>query len=395
MLRLVVDANIPLADRAFGPFGTVRTLPGREITREALLDADVLLVRSVTRVDAALLDGTPVRFVGTATAGTDHVDREVLDRLGVAFASAPGSNATSVVEYVLAALLAVAAGRGEGMEGRTLGVVGAGHVGGRLVPRAEALGLRVVVSDPPLAAAAEAQREAHGFVPLPDLLAEADVVTLHTPLTTAAASAWPTRGLLDARAFAALRPDAWLVNAARGGVVEAEALRTEVDRRPCVLDVWPGEPAPDPALIRAATLGTPHVAGYAYDAKVRGAAHLVEALQAWFPEAVSAPDLEAEAAPPAPLVVDAPALPADTPAARAAWLDALVRQAYDVRADDARFREALLGVDVASERADAFTRLRKTYPVRREWAHYAVRGSIPAGLHRAVTSGLGMRAEAG
>ena len=390
MPRIVADANIPLVERAFGPFGSVRTLPGREITREALRDADVLLVRSVTPVDAALLDGTPVRFVGTATAGTDHVDEEALDRLGVAFASAPGSNATSVVEYVLAALLAVAADRGEALEGRTLGVVGAGHVGGRLVPRAQALGLRVLVSDPPLTAAGGPPS-----APLADLLAEADIVTLHTPLTTAAASGWPTRDLLDAAAFAAMRPEAWLVNAARGGVVEAGALRTEAARRPCVLDVWPGEPSPDPALIRAATLGTPHIAGYSFDGKVRGTAVLVAALQAWLPEAAPAPDVEAETEPPQPLRLDAPALPAETPAARSAWLDALVRAAYDVRADDARFRDALLGAATASGRADAFTQLRKTYPVRREWARYAVRGAVPPALLGAVVDGLGRRVEAG
>lgn len=390
-LRLVADANIALVDRAFGPFGTVRTLPGHAITRDALHDADVLLVRSVTSVDAALLDGTPVRFVGTATAGTDHVDEVALARLGVGFASAPGSNATSVVEYVIAALLAVAGDRGEGLEGRTLGVVGAGHVGGRLVPRARALGLRVLASDPPLAEAAERRGDPYPFVPLHDLLAESDVVTIHTPLTEPAASVWPTRDLVGAAAFAAMRPDAWLVNAARGSVVEAGALRAEAERRPCVLDVWPGEPAPDPALVRSAAIGTPHIAGYSFDGKVRGTAMLVEALRAWLPEAGPGPDIEASLA--VPLVVEAPTPPAATPAARSAWLDALVRRAYDVRADAARFREAVLGAESAEARATAFAGLRKAYRVRREWARYTVRGRVPKDLLGAVTDGFGMRVE--
>ena len=130
-LRLLVDANIPDAETAFGPLGSVRTIPGHAITRDALAEVDALVVRSVTRVDAALVEGTPVRFVGTATAGVDHVDEDALAGLGIAFASAPGSNAASVVDYVLAALLAVAAHRGETLAGRTLGIVGLGEVGGR------------------------------------------------------------------------------------------------------------------------------------------------------------------------------------------------------------------------------------------------------------------------
>src|SRR5690606_16265400 len=223
-LRVLADANVPFADEAFGRYGPVRRLPGRAITRTDAAEADVLVVRSVTPVGAALLAGTPVRFVGTATAGTDHVDEGWRREAGVAFASAPGSNAESVVEYVLAALLALAAERGEGLRGRTLGVVGAGQVGGRLIPRAEALGLRVLASDPPLAEAAGARGAAAAFVPLSQILAEADVVTLHTPLTRPLAP-HPTFHLVGAAELAAMRPGAWLVNAARGAVVDGAALR--------------------------------------------------------------------------------------------------------------------------------------------------------------------------
>ena len=396
--RILVDANVPAAGSAFGALGSVRLLPGREITRAEVLGADVLLVRSVTALDAALLEGTPVRFVGTATAGTDHVDRAALERLGISFASAPGSNATSVVEHVLAALLAVASDRGEGLAGRTLGVVGAGEVGGRLAPRAEALGMRIVASDPPRAAAAEARGEAHPYVPLDAVLAESDVVTLHTPLTTPSESAWPTRHLVDADAFAAMRPDAWFVNAARGGVVEAAALRREAARRACVLDVWPGEPNPDPETVRRAALASAHVAGYAADGKVRGTAMLAAALRRWLGGGV-APWDEAPALGPAPPPVSAPPAPDDVgdPAQQARWLDALARQAFDVRAEDARFRAALDAAGGgpqtggAAERAAAFAELRRTYPVRREWEHVRVTGEVPAPLRAAVVDGLAMR----
>ena len=395
MLHLVADANIPAAREAFAGFGEVRLLPGREITRDALAAADVLLVRSVTRVDAALLEGTPVRFVGTATAGTDHVDGDALRQLGVAFASAPGSNAASVVDYVLAALLALASSRGEGLAGKTLGVVGAGQVGRRLVPRARALGLEVVASDPPLAASGA--DVGVPLVGLAELLAAADVVTLHTPLTTPAESDHPTLGLIGDESLAAMAPGAWLVNAARGRIVDGGALARSLDRRhlaAAVLDVWPGEPEPAPGLVRRVAVGTPHIAGYAFDGKVAGTRMLERALRDWHrpPPTPTPPapwDARPTLAPPSPLVVDAPPAPADAhaPAQQAAWLHALARQAYDVGADDARFRTALSG---ASDRAAAFAALRKAYPVRREWSGYAVRGAVPAPLRRAVREGLGM-----
>ena len=397
-LRIVADANIPAVDAAFGPIGRVRTLPGREISRAAARDADVLLVRSVTPIGAALVEGTPVRFVGSATAGTDHVDAGTLAALGVRFAHAPGSNATSVVEYVLAALLATAVERGEGLAGKTLGVVGVGQVGGRLVPRARALGMRVVASDPPLAA--EARGEAHDLLPLADLLDQSDVVTLHTPLTTAAASAWPTLGLIGAEALAAMRPGAWLVNAARGRVVDGAALREALESEhldEALLDVWPDEPAPDPALARAVRWTTPHVAGYSFDGKVAGTAMLARALRQWLADegqAVGPWDPAPALVPAAPLAVQAPPPPADAadPAEAARWLDALARQAYDVRADTARFRSGIDWDAPPDVRAADFARLRKTYPVRREWGRYAVRGAVPAALAMAVRDGLGFGA---
>ena len=379
MLRILADANIPHAQAAFGAYGPVRTRPGREIAHADLADVDVLLVRSVTPVDAALVDGTPVRFVGTATAGTDHVDAAALAERGLAFASAPGSNAASVADYVVASLLAVAADRDETLEGKALGVVGVGEVGGRLVPRARALGLRVLACDPPRAAAGHRD---HEYFDLADVL-QSDVVTLHTPLTRADESPWPTLGLIDLETVEEMKPGTWLVNAARGRVVTAEAAATLAARRPVVLDVWPGEPDPDPALVETAALATPHVAGYAADAKTRGTAMIAAALAAWAGGEVWTPPA------PAPLVLDAPDLPVHTAEERTRWLDALARQAYDVRADDARFRAALHGT-AGDARAAAFATLRKTYPVRHEMSRFAVRGGVPDTLRLAVTDGLGM-----
>lgn len=378
-LRIVCDANIPAAEAAFGRLGSVRLLPGRAITRATLTDADVLLVRSVTRVDAALLSGTSVRFVGTATAGVDHVDRDALARLGVAFASAPGSNATSVVEYVLAALLAVAEATGVDLAGATLGVVGAGAVGGRLVPRARALGLDVLVCDPPRA---DAGHTDHDYRPLRDVLGASDIVTLHTPLVDA--GSYPTRGLIGASELDLMRAGGSLVNAARGPVVDGPALlaaRRSDHLGALVLDCWPGEPAPDPDLVAAADIATPHIAGYSAEGKWRGTAMLARALHDW----LGRDDAPWTVPPPPEHVIDVARLtdPADT----TAWLARVARQAYDVRADDARFRAAM----AAPDRAAAFAELRRTYPTRHENAAFVVRGDVPDGLRRAVTDGLDMQ----
>ncbi|WP_412062030.1 4-phosphoerythronate dehydrogenase [Rubrivirga sp. IMCC45206] len=378
-LDIVADANIPFAQAAFGRWGAVRRIPGADITRDALADADVLLVRSVTRVDGALLHGTRVRFVGTATAGTEHVDPAALAAQGIAFASAPGSNAASVVDYVLASLLAVAADRGEALAGKTLGVVGVGAVGGRLAPRARALGMTVLACDPPRDAAGD-PGEWH---PLDAVLDRADIVSLHTPLTTAAESAWPTEGLIDAAGASRMRPSAWLVNAARGRVVTPGAALALARSRPVVLDTWPAEPTPGPALVEAAALATPHTAGYAADAKARGTAMLAEALHRWLAGDV-APWAVADALGSGPLVEAPPAAPAP-----AAWLDALARRVYDVRADDGRFRAALAGTS-GGARAAAFAALRRDYPPRRELATATVRGIVPDPLRIAVRDGLGL-----
>ena len=377
-LRILADANIPHVADAFGALGAIRTLPGREITRAALAETDVLLVRSVTQVDGDLVRDTPVRFVGTATAGVDHVDRGALEGAGIAFASAPGSNAASVVDWVLAGLLAVAADRGETLAGRTLGVVGVGEVGGRLVPRARALGLGVLACDPPRAA-----EGAGGLVEWAEVLDRADIVTFHTPLTTPSESAWPTLDLVHDPGQ--LRPEAWLVNAARGRVMTPQAALALATSRPVLLDVWPREPSPAPDLVEAVALATPHIAGYAVDGKTAGTRMLADALRQWLAASgETAAPWDASGVLAAPDALAAPAGGSDT-----AWLDALARQATDVRADDARFRAALAGA-TGDERAAAFADLRKTYPARREMSTYAVRGAVPDALRQPVVAGLGM-----
>jgi erythronate-4-phosphate dehydrogenase len=346
-MRLVVDENIPGAHEAFGHFGDVHVVPGRGIDRETVREAEVLLVRSVTRVDENLLAGSRVRFVGSATAGIDHVDTAYLAAAGITFACAPGSNADSVVDYVLSALALCFAGACVLPE---VGIVGCGQVGGRLLRRLCALGVRCRVFDPFVDGISEAAAL--------DAVLGCGVVTLHVPLTRGGPH--PTHHLLDASRLARLADDALLVNAARGAVIDNAALLHALAARPrlrAVLDVWEPEPALDPRLLARCTLGTPHIAGYALDGKLRGAAQVHAALSAFLGVAAApVPALHA-----APAGVLAPGC--------SDWKQAVLA-AYDPRADDARLRAAVVA-DPAG-RAQAFDRLRRDYPARREFGAWRI-----------------------
>lgn len=351
-LKIVADQNIPRVREWFAPLGEVRMVAGRTLDASAVSDADILLVRSVTRVDAGLLAGSRVRFVGTATIGTDHLDLAWLAQRGIAVANAPGSNATSVVEYVLSALAAVDDVLERLLAGAQVGIVGLGNVGGRLLQRLQRLGIRVIGHDPLLPASSGLPLRA-----LDEVLASA-VVCLHTPLTREGPH--PTRHLLGPAALARLRPGALLLNAGRGAVIDNRALAGILaqgrDLR-TVLDVWEGEPAIDAGLLAAVTLGTPHIAGYSSDGKLAGTRMMLEACCRHLGVPVPLP---AEPEPPLPLRLD--------PALRGAdLLRAALLACYDVRADDRRLREAYAGGGVA-----AFDALRKDYPVRRELAAWAV-----------------------
>lgn len=353
-MRILADENIPLVDAFFGAFGPIRRQGGRGIDRAALGDSEILLVRSVTEVDRALLQGSAVRFVGTCTIGTDHLDLDYFREAGIAWASAPGCNARGVVDYVLGSLLALAEHHGLSLRERCYGVVGAGQVGGRLLDVLRGLGWRVLVCDPPRQA-----REGGDYVDLETILRECDAISLHTPLTRD--GAWPTHHLLGAEQLVRLKPGAWLINAARGAVVDNAALREILQQRrdlDAVLDVWEGEPLADPQLADLCRLATPHIAGYSLDGKLRGTAQIYAAFCAWLgvPEEVVLDELLPE---PwlAQLGVQADADPE--------WaLATLCRAVYDPRRDDADFRRSLHG-DAQARRA-AFDALRKHYPLRRE-----------------------------
>jgi len=362
-LRILADQNIPGLEHFFEPLGSIRTLPGRAIQAPDLRDIDVLLVRSVTRVDEALLKDSSVRFVGTATIGTDHLDTDYLRGAGIQWASAPGCNALAVGDYVLSCLALATTDRNRSLEQLSVGIVGCGNVGGGLHQRLSDLGLTVLANDPPREAAGES-----GFSNLDEVLA-CDAVCLHAPLVNQ--GPWPTHHLLDARRVEALRSDQILISAGRGAVVDNQALYERLqapDGGPwTALDVWENEPGIDAGLAERVCIGTPHVAGYSLEGKLRGTAMIHEALCRYL-GVQSDRSME-------PLL----------PPAERLWIDgaegvepfAVLSQAllaaYNPALDSADLKKTLTGD--ASDRSGAFDRLRKTYPVRREFGNM-----VPAGV---------------
>jgi len=279
--RVFIDSQLPLPE-LFAQDADVTRFDASDLTRARLADADALIVRSVNRVDAVLLEGTPVRFVGTATSGIDHVDIEYLKQSGVAFADAKGANAPSVAQYVFACLALYAEKVGRPIETLTLGIIGFGHVGSLVGRLAIDVGMQVLASDPVL----EEDGRIGPWSPLPHILKEADVITLHVPLEDAGPH--PTINLIDTPQLSGMRNRAGLINTSRGGVVNESALRAAVSQArhavSAYVDVWLGEPDIDIGLARQCEIATPHIAGYSIESKRRAVEALHVALKSWLAE---------------------------------------------------------------------------------------------------------------
>ncbi len=373
---IAADQALPFVTAMYSGIGELRLFDHQTLSPSVLREADALLVRSGTTVDAALLRGSKVRFVGTATVGHDHVDIACLERMGIAFASAPGSNANSVSEYVIAALLEVADRKQVRLAGRTVGVVGVGNVGRQVVKKAETLGMRALCNDPPLQRATRDRT----FVPLDDI-EDADIVSLHVPLTRSGPD--PTFHLFDRVRLSRLKPGCILVNTARGAVVEGEALKDALRTGrigAAVVDVWEGEPNIDPELLDLVAIGTPHIAGHSIDGKVAAATMIYQALARHFSLPIK---WTAQGSIPPPAVAE---ISSDGGNGESSIRD-IVRAAYDLRNDDELLRS--IRTEPGLDRARYFANLRETYPDRREFPAFTVAlSSAPPRVRRAL-AGLG------
>jgi len=362
-MKIVCDNKIPFIRGVFEPWAEVVYLPGAETTPAVVRDADAVVTRTRTRCDAALLAGSSVRVVASATIGYDHIDTAWCEAHGILWRNAPGCNSSSVKQYIAAVLCTLARRHGLRLDALTLGVVGVGNVGSKVAEAAALLGMRVLLCDPPRARAESAE----GFVDLDTLVAQSDIVTLHVPLSREGEDA--TWHLFDEARLAAMRPDQFLINSSRGPVVDGAALRAALQAkalRGAVLDVWEGEPEPDRALMALLDIATPHIAGYSADGKANGTRMSVRTVAAvlglpladWCPADIPAP------AQPLDFVVDA------SGKSRQEVLSEAILHTYDILADDRALRA----------HPERFEQLRGDYPVRREPTAFTLRlqGGDPA-----------------
>ena len=344
-MKIVADNKIPFLKGVFEPYAQVVYLPGKSIDHEAVKDADALITRTRTRCDRALLENSSVKHIATATIGFDHIIVPEVEALGISWNNAPGCNANSVGQYITSSLLSL----GTELEGKTLGVVGVGHVGSIVARYAASLGMRVLRNDPPREEAGE-----KGFVSLDELLEQSDMVTLHVPLEYE--GKYPTFHMADEKFFSKMRKGAIFFNASRGEAMDSEAVKKALKSgqiAKCIIDVWENEPAIDRELMEMSFISTMHIAGYSTDGKANGTAASVQAvarclnipeLFEWTPETIPEP-LEAKEIP-------------------FAGVKETVLHTYDPARDS----------DALKKDPDKFEELRGSYPIRREFQAFTVTG---------------------
>ena len=374
---IVADENMPAVETLFSSFGEVRRVAGRSIEPSQLAEADTLLVRSITQVNAQLLSETkPLEFVGSATIGMDHMDSHYLTERAIPFSNAAGCNADSVVDYALAAIYEYAEQRALDPRNLSYGVVGAGNVGSRLVSRLTALGVNVLVSDPP-----RALRDPTFIdTPLAQLMAQSDVVCCHLPLTTSGEHA--THHLIGESLLQQLSPGALLLNAGRGPTIDGEALlrfakqRTDVT---LVMDVWEEEPTVDSELAGRVLIGTPHIAGYSLEGKLRGTYMLYERYCEILGLEVSA-SFDG-------LLTDYPTPKLEL--TQQTTIQLVIQSVYSIKEDHQRFIDSLTP---AENQPKAFDQLRKSYPVRREFSSLKLTGQT-TGAMKVQLAALGFKVD--
>ncbi|KMQ52394.1 Erythronate-4-phosphate dehydrogenase [Chitinispirillum alkaliphilum] len=353
-MNIIADQNILFAAESFAELGEVTVLPSYKINREELKKADIALVRSVTPVGKELLEDTPVRFVASATIGIDHVDLDYLRERSIGFAHAPGSNADSVAEYVLASILETTGKTASELSGLKIAIIGVGNVGSKVCRIATSLGMECLLYDPP-----KKQLTGSGiYLPLEQVLSEADIITLHVPLEMS--EPYSTYHMVNKDFMSMIKNKPILINTSRGKVIDEKEFRQSRDCfGPVVFDVWDNEPSINTETVRMVDIATPHIAGYSFDGKVRGTEMIQSSTcafffqkQNWFvdKEQISniceTLDLSESGDP----VTDA------------------VRSAYQIKKDDEQFR-AIFSVSKEMQHS-FFEEFRKNYHRRYEFPHF-------------------------
>jgi erythronate-4-phosphate dehydrogenase len=360
-LNILIDQNIPLVEEFFSDFGNLLRKPGRQITAVDCREIDILLVRSVTKVNKTLLEGSSVKFVGSCTIGIDHLDVDYLTEKDIAWANAPGCNANAVIQYVLSAMAAV---KPDWME-KTVGIIGCGAIGGKLHQQLSRLGVSCLCYDPFLGSEANAD-----LTSLEDVLSS-DVITLHTPLTLN--GPYPTFHLLNAKNLSFIQSDALLINSCRGSVIDNNALLKEIDRRSLsvVLDVWEDEPGINQELLQKTSIGTPHIAGYSLEGKERGTYFIYRALCQFLKASIA--EAKQELLSKQQSLLSEVVNMLDDKTSRAAFNE-IILTCYNIRQDDQALRDFFK--NSYANIGPYFDGLRNSYAVRREFNHFLLPESL-------------------
>ena len=381
-MKILADENIPFAKECFASIGDVQALSGRQITPDVVAEADILLVRSITQVNEKLLSSSKVKFVATATIGFEHVDIDYLKNRSVGFASAPGSNANSVAEYIVAAMLSVGKKHKLTLEGKSIGVVGVGNVGSKVAKKCAALGMKVKLNDPPLSR----QIGDPKYRPLDELF-DCDFITLHTPLTYEGQD--KTFHLADDKFFASLKTGSCLINTARGAVHDTMALKTAIQSgklAAVILDVWENEPNIDCELLRAVDISTPHISGYSLDGKIAG---MIMIYNAACKHLGLRPKYKIDDFLPPPAV---PKITVEKVGPdQQKVLHETVQQVYPINRDDFNTREIALAQP--EKRGKFFDDLRRDYPVRREFQNTTIAFKQPCPALAKKLVGIGFQTQ--
>ncbi|MEA3461384.1 MAG: 4-phosphoerythronate dehydrogenase PdxB [Bacteroidota bacterium] len=354
-MKIVADHKIPFLEGALDEGARMVYLPGAEINRSHLLDADALITRTRTQCNRDLLEGTSVRYIASATIGYDHIDTEYCRKKGIGWTNAPGCNSSSVEQYMVSTLLWLAIQRPLDLRAMTLGIIGVGNVGSKVDKAARALGMRVLLNDPPRERAEGSDK----FTSLDALQEQSDIISLHVPLNRGGED--NTFQLVDNSFIISLKKGAILINTSRGAVVDEAAVLEGIRNATLsdvVLDVFENEPAINPDLLKVLRLATPHIAGYSLDGKANGTTMSVRAISRFFALGL---DQWSPAGIPAPQISEILTDASDGEQWELLW--EVYSQTYDVSLDDQRLRSA----------PDTFENLRGNYPFRREPVAYAVR----------------------
>ena len=355
-MKIIVDENIPFGREAFENFGEVELHNGREINSSICKNGDALIVRTTTKVNEELLKNSSVKFVGTSTIGTDHIDQDYLNNSNIAFSSAAGCNSHSVAEYVFSALTYLTNKHDLNLSKLSIGVVGYGNIGKKVVAISDALGMRVVVNDPPL----QRTTSERDFSTLEEAL-KCDIVTFHVPLNKSGVD--KTIHLLSEENINLIKENAILINSSRGPVVSNEALKKRLEENNniyTVLDVWETEPNYDYELLKLVDIGTSHIAGYSYEGKVTGTLMIYNALAKHL--AVN-PNWKPKLAEVVNNKIEISGIESDEE-----LLQKIFNKSYNVMDDDKFLREGLSLPN--DEKSEHFDKLRKNYKIRRELNNY-------------------------